>query len=283
MKISTLIVILMVSLSLTLDAQVNAGQIDDFENGTTQNWTDGGSAVPPVNVSTGGPMGAGDNYLSDPSTGGGGPGSKMVMFNDQQWAGNYTSAGILSIKFFARALTNNLNIRVAFDGAGGRICTTNAVLVPANSPWTQYSIDIQASDFTTVAGGSNIGATLADVSDMRILSNTVPSWQGESIVATLEIDNIEASTTLSTSEFEQSKLFSLVPNISDSELQVSLMGSIQTDNPIMEIYDLSGKLVMSRPLNATDNLVGISNLAKGLYIFKLRTDSYQQIERFIKL
>ena len=111
-------------------AQVNLGQIDDFENGTTQNWTDGGSTVPPVNVSSGGPSGVNDNFLSDPSLGGGGEGSKMVMFNEQQWAGNYTSEGILSIKFFARAQTNNLNLRIAFDGAGGRICTINAVVIP---------------------------------------------------------------------------------------------------------------------------------------------------------
>ena len=182
-------------------SQVNPGQIDDFQNGTTENWTDGGSSAQPFNVANGGPNGAGDNYLSDPALGGSGPGSRMVMFNEQQWTGNYTSNGIVTIRFHAKAQGNALNLRVAFDGAGGRICTTNAVPIPADGSWQQYVISITGADFTTVAGGTNIGDTLADVSDMRILSNTVPSWQGESIVATLDIDNIEASTTLGIEDF----------------------------------------------------------------------------------
>lgn len=36
------------------------GQIDDFQDGSTQGW--GGYAVP-TNVPTGGPSGAGDKYL----------------------------------------------------------------------------------------------------------------------------------------------------------------------------------------------------------------------------
>lgn len=84
MKTKLLLFIIALSYTLIVSSQVTAGQIDDFENGTTMNWTDGGSSVPPVNIASGGPLGASDNYLSDPSLGGGGPGSKMVMFNDQQ-------------------------------------------------------------------------------------------------------------------------------------------------------------------------------------------------------
>ena len=38
-------------------AQVVAGQIDDFEDGTTQGWVEGTSSPnPPINISTGGDM-----------------------------------------------------------------------------------------------------------------------------------------------------------------------------------------------------------------------------------
>ena len=70
-------------------AAVVFGQIDDFQNGTTMGWDEGSpSPNPPVNVATGGPDGAGDRFLQTNSSGGNGPGSRMVMFNQNQWAGD---------------------------------------------------------------------------------------------------------------------------------------------------------------------------------------------------
>src|SRR3954470_2593465 len=60
---------------------VTPGQVDTFENGTTENWMINllGMQPPPVaalpvNIPTGGPAGAGDNYLQLSSVGGNGPG-----------------------------------------------------------------------------------------------------------------------------------------------------------------------------------------------------------------
>ena len=52
---------------------IGAGQVDDFEDGTVQGWSEGGpSPNPPVNIATGGPDGADDNYLRNAASGGGG-------------------------------------------------------------------------------------------------------------------------------------------------------------------------------------------------------------------
>ena len=111
---------ILISISVFV-SQVVAGQIDDFENGTVQSWSEGGglstSPNPPVNISTGGPNGANDNFLRNVSSGGFGAGSRMVMFNQNQWTGNYTGQKIVAIKFKAKAITNSLNLRIAFDGA----------------------------------------------------------------------------------------------------------------------------------------------------------------------
>lgn len=278
---TTLLVLVLFGLSSAF-AQVNLGQVDDFENGTTQNWIDGGSTVPPVNISTGGPTGANDNFLSDPSLGGGGEGSKMVMFNEQQWAGNYSSEGIISIKFFARAQTNTLNLRIAFDGAGGRICTINSVVIPAGGNWQQYTIPIAASDFTTVAGGSNVAQTLSDVSTMRILSNTNPSWQGESIVATLQIDNIEASSTLSIAEITDTDLFTIVPTVIDNKLNLSLSDAVLTENATVLIFDSSGKAIINEALSNRDLGISVANLDGGIYYVKVTSDHLQQVQKIIK-
>ena len=76
------------------------GQIDDFEDGTEQGWDEGPeSPNPPLNVATGGPAGAGDNYLENVSIGGVGttPGKSLVQMNSLQWTGNYTAAEITEI------------------------------------------------------------------------------------------------------------------------------------------------------------------------------------------
>ena len=56
-----------------LGAQVTAGQVDTFEGGTTQGWVVGDPShpAPPTNIATGGPAGAGDNYLQLTAVGGG--------------------------------------------------------------------------------------------------------------------------------------------------------------------------------------------------------------------
>ena len=59
---------------------VDLGQIDDFEDGGTAGWRKGiNSANQPMNISTGGPSGANDNYLQTISTGGFGADSKQVI------------------------------------------------------------------------------------------------------------------------------------------------------------------------------------------------------------
>jgi hypothetical protein len=47
-----------------------------------------------------------------------------------------------------------------------------------------------------------------------------------------------------------------------------------------EVYDLSGKLLLSKQLNA--NQFDISSLAKGLYFIKLSTDKGSMVKKFVK-
>lgn len=120
MKPKSLSFIVILFSSLTVLAQLTAGQIDDFEDGTIQGWFEGAfSPNPPINITTDGPSGVNDNYLQDDSAGGTGSGSKMVIRNMTQWSGNYTSEGILAIRFNARVLTADLDIRIAMTGGGG--------------------------------------------------------------------------------------------------------------------------------------------------------------------
>ena len=118
-------------------AAVTLGQIDDFQDGTTQAWTSGCcNPNPPKTISDVGPTGAGDDSLLITSTGVGQGGSRFAAFNRTQWTGDYLAAGVSMIVFDVNNIDSvTLQMRVAFNGAGGRIVTTQAVPVsPGSGP-----------------------------------------------------------------------------------------------------------------------------------------------------
>jgi len=279
-KLSLTILTILISNTILL-SQVSIGQIDNFENGSTLNWEEGGqSPNPPTNIASGGPNGTDDNYLSNIAAGAD-EGSKMVMFNEAQWRGNYINQNVIGIKFHARAIGNTLNLRIAFDGDGGRICTINAVTITAGAAWAEYVIPINPSDFTTVSGGNNISEILQTVGTMRILSSNSPSWQGEIINATLEIDNIEALETLSSDDFEVGKSFKIYPNPGNSLLYFNSPNNNQTINLI--VHDLNGKEIYNANNLSLSTHIDVTNWRPGLYIIKIISDDMVSTKRYLKI
>jgi len=269
-------------------SQVVANQVDDFEDGTTQNWIIGnpdGATFPPINVATGGPAGTDDNFFEYTSTGEGAAGSKMVIFNsNEQWSSNFTSENIVAVKFDVSVLTNNLNLRVAFQGPGGtQICTTNAVAVTAGSGWATVAIPITESDFTIVqvGGGTSIADVLTSVFSMRILSSNTPTWAApDNIAATLRLDNIIPSTTLSVEEFNNVNAFSIYPNPTTSRLNVSI--SQLESNMRLDVYNILGKKVLSKDINDLKSFINVSQWHSGVYLIRLSTDDASITKRFVK-
>ena len=278
MKTKLLITLLVFSFSLIAVSQVNGSQIDDFDDGTTQLWSEGGASPnPPINIANGGPNGANDNYLQNDSNGGGGAGSKMVMFNSNiKWGGNYSSAGIVAITCDVRVSTNTLNLRVAMTGSGGRIASANSIDVAPSSNWTNIILPVTASDMA-LAGGTNIASTLANVTELRILSSTSPSWQGASIIARLEIDNIAAVTTLDANSFSDNE-FSISPNPVNTFLEIIRPSNVEINE--FKIFNLLGKQVYSS--NIIAEKINVSNLPKGLYIIAISAEGNLKTQKMIK-
>ena len=95
-KFTSLAVVALAALLMcpTLMSAVTIGPVDNFEDGTTQNWVInllgmGSPPSPPANIPTGGPAGVGDNYLQLTSTGIlNTAGSRLVGVNYMhQWTG----------------------------------------------------------------------------------------------------------------------------------------------------------------------------------------------------
>jgi hypothetical protein len=179
------------------------GQIDTFEDGTTMGWlVPGASPNPPSNVSTGGPSGSGDAYLSLVATGGSGAGSRLAVLNEDQWAENYTAAGIVRIRMdvnnFGPADVYLRLLFEDFDRPGPPVnlaLSTDAVFVPAGSGWTNVEFAVTPGALTALIGTSE--AALADTNTLRLFHNPDPDFPGPNIGipvvnVSLGVDNITA-------------------------------------------------------------------------------------------
>ena len=189
----------LLSIVITMPAALaqQVGQIDNFENGTTQGWREGGSPNEPTNRTSGGPQGASDNYLRNVSSGSPGAGGKMIMFNTNKWTGDFDAAGIISIRMWLINEGNTaMQIRIALGDQGGNTGTWFAssagFALPADDMWRQATFNLNTNDLTRVRGSASLAAVLDSVAEMRIVSSTSPDFRGDTIAATLGVDDIEA-------------------------------------------------------------------------------------------
>jgi len=189
--------LLCASLSCASLHAVILGQVDDFQDGTTMGWVHGSLASPnpPSNVADAGPGGVGDNALLNQATGVGGPGSRMTMLNQTQWSGDYIATGVTEISMMLRAAPGPfdiLDMRVGFESGFGNRYVSDSFTLPSDGFWYEASFDISPAALTQVGGGMSATDVLSAVFEMRILSASTPSWQGDLSLANLFVDNIVA-------------------------------------------------------------------------------------------
>ena len=173
------------------------GPFDDFEGGTVSGWIEGAASPnPPTNVPDGGPDGAGDSYLENVSSGGIGPGSALVMFNQAQWTGDYLAQGVTRIEAqMANLGQTDLFMRIAIEGQPlERYGSAVPELVPAEGPWRLVVFELSDVFLTRISGSGPLSDVLSGVTTLRILAaSNSPSWTGDRVVATLGVDDILAA------------------------------------------------------------------------------------------
>lgn len=174
---------------------IAANQIDNFQNGTVQNWS-GGSA--PINVATGGPLGAGDRYLEISASG-----FNLGTFNRIQWSGNYQTASVNKLDMHLNNFGSNvaLSIRVMLFTPGCETgpltCTawTSTIAQPlaSGSGWVAVSFSLAEANLTRVFGSASYAASMANVERLLIRHDDgAPSAPGSQafVTADLGIDNV---------------------------------------------------------------------------------------------
>ena len=172
------------------------GQLDDFEDGTLESWTGG---VTLTNIATGGPAGAGDNYLEVRQ-----PFSfrKLGTFNSAtDWTGDYQAAGVTAITADMRTThITPLEMRLVLFGPGAdvtsvdRWTSTDAQELANDGAWHQLTFSLLGSDMTQVLGTDPFADTITAVQRILLRHQTgLPAIGGTSIAADVDINNITAT------------------------------------------------------------------------------------------
>jgi hypothetical protein len=202
MRLSARLMTLAATLSLAqLAFGVTIGQLDTFQDGTTDGWFAGGLGmgamppIPPQVIANGGPSGQGDEYLQVTALGGNGPGSKIAVINTAQWAGNYLASGISGIDMDLKNLGDtDLTIRLLFEDPmmGPPIdeaVTTSGIFLPVGGGWTNAFFPISPASLTVLSGDAT--TLLGNTTLIRIIDSPTPA-DAVSIVGALGVDNISA-------------------------------------------------------------------------------------------
>ncbi|MEQ8209695.1 MAG: hypothetical protein RH917_07670 [Lacipirellulaceae bacterium] len=173
---------------------ITVGELADFNSGT-DGWEHGQGAWP---ILSGGQLGASDNFLSIQASSGLNPIRFISLNRTSEWTGDYTAAGVTDLQFdILNESGTTLEIRFSVNGPGGLFSTTTSASIPSSSRWQNASVSFDPNNFSPVSGrsgpsGTNIEATLGNVSELRILHNANPSWTGQAAQLTAGFDNIEA-------------------------------------------------------------------------------------------
>lgn len=171
---------------------VTRGMVDNFEDGTLQGWSSGDpNPNPPINVSTGGPGGANDNFMLLSASGWAGPGGKLVAFSGPSWGlgSDYIGAGVTAMDMDVNNFGNTeIDLRLFVVGTSGAgLVSKNAIVVPPGRGWQHLSFSLQASAFS-----SSSAAVLSSVAQIRLFHASSPAYPGQNIAAELGVDNISA-------------------------------------------------------------------------------------------
>ena len=160
------------------------GQVDTFSDETLEGWGGGSS---PVNITNGGPLDAGDNYLQIASLN-----SNLAMRNEIQWSGDYLSVGIDAIAMdLCNFGFNQLDVHIMLiSNTGGNFRSSNPMTLNSDSGWHSVKFVLASPDLAYIGGGGtqSLTDTLEDVD--RLWIGHLP---GVEITATLGIDNIAAA------------------------------------------------------------------------------------------
>jgi len=167
---------------------ITLGQVDDFQDGTTQNWEGGSNQS---NVANGGPDGAGDRYLQVSASN-----FHLGTRNQVQWVGDYLVEGVDELVFDLNNFgPNAVALRVSLSDGTTTFTTTNETVLASGSGWVSASFLLSEAELTRTQGTGTLDQTLAGVTNLLLRHDPdpiSPPGQANFVTATIGIDNVTA-------------------------------------------------------------------------------------------
>lgn len=232
-------------------AQITPGQVDTFAVGSTSGWQIGplGAASPwvPTVVADGGPAGEGDAFLIARSSGTGTVGSKLVIYNDVQWTGDYLAAMVSHITMDVQNRgENSVMLRLYVESTSGdEWISADSVLVESASDWQRVTFPLSE---TALTGGTNYSTAMQSVKRLRILHGEDRFFSPVGIEAEIGIDNITAvpvdTAVDELPELLPYRIVSVYPNPTTDQVYVTLARTAnEAGRADVGVYDLLGRRV----------------------------------------
>jgi len=184
------------------------GQVDTFEDGTSDGWQNG--AYGDLEVRTGGMSGPNDHYIVIYGSGFTGAGGKIAGFNVAQWTGNYKAANVNAVemdlkchiiiggpKLFIRLGLRSQTGVLVTNGASGYV-TSSAFQIADDGLWHHVVFDFSSLvPVNAVPSGippPPLSTILSGLVELRIINSASGGvLVGDlGVQAELYIDNIRA-------------------------------------------------------------------------------------------
>jgi hypothetical protein len=207
--------------------------VDDFQDGTTRDWTNFETPTAVTNQASGGPGGAGDKFLQVSSGAFGA--TNLYTSNSNQWSGDYVTAKVgaiaMDLKYIGvgDSMADVQPIRIAiFDPffSYGYTSTTGApggaFSLPNDGMWHHWVFSLNASALTANGSPLPLADQLTNVPQIRILSSATAEPYGDALEAQLGIDNVTPVTTVAKGDFNRDGHF----NVADIQAMAGALADL---------------------------------------------------------
>jgi len=177
----------------------------------------------------------------------------MMFFNMDVWTPNATQFRVKLVDFLG-------------NGFGNGDTEAELTFTPAQGQWVTLSMPL--ADFT--AGGMT---SFTDINQLIIAAQPAGA-------ATVYVDNVYFSTmAVASNDDVQNTVYTVFPNPTSNLWNFS---SVDTIIDAIQVYDMTGKLVVSKTVGNSDTTVDSSTLTSGLYVARIVSGDAIQSMKLVK-
>lgn len=209
--------------------------------------------------------------------------STLVAANDDD--PNYLSTGGVQFSSYLRAgcLTPGATYFIQLDSYSPAVASdsTRVIVTDMGAPLNASFTGLNSTYCQSTTASSLIPATAGGIFTESPSTNTITSFVPSTLGTFTVTYDIYGCLTQSTTVVsvctsveaiaEKVNSINVYPNPNNGILNITVSES--TKNASIEIYDAVGKLVLSKKLNGTQNAINVSELAGGIYIYKINENN----------